>query len=253
MPELLTEVEVGCYVYAVLRVGDEVVGLQGLDDADVEYVEQGSLAAAVSRLVLDRPPGRRAELVAHSRVVDALAEAGPVVPVQFGSVLADRDSVLADLLVDGEQHFDALLTRLERLTQLNLRATYVEESVLAEVVAADPEIAELRRRTRGLPEGTLHPDLVRLGEAVAHALEQRRESDGDQLLQALAPLVAETRVRPGGGVDHVLDVALLVERERVAEVEQLLEDLAEAWHERIRLRLVGPVAPYDFVEGGGWA
>ena len=47
--------------------------------------------------------------------------------------------------------------------QLNLRATYREEQVLTEVVQSHPEIAELRRRTKDLPEGAMHPDLVRLG------------------------------------------------------------------------------------------
>ena len=55
------------------------------------------------------------------------------------------------------------------------------------------------------------------------------------------------------GVEHVLDVALLVDDDRRAEFEEHLEGLAEAVHERIRLRLVGPVAPYDFVGGDAWA
>jgi hypothetical protein len=36
------------------------------------------------------------------------------------------------------------------------------------------------------------------------------------------------------------------------QFEDTLEGLAEAVHERIRLRLTGPVAPYDFVEGQPW-
>ena len=36
------------------------------------------------------------------------------------------------------------------------------------------------------------------------------------------------------------------------EFEDVLEGLAEALHERVRLRLVGPLAPYDFVEEPGW-
>ena len=44
-----------------------------------------------------------------------------------------------------------------------------------------------------------------------------------------------------------MDVAVLVDDDRRDEFEQQLEDLAEAVHERIRLRLVGPVAPFDFV------
>ncbi len=48
-------------------------------------------------------------------------------------------------------------------------------------------------------------------------------------------------------------MALLVDDDRRAEFEEHLEGLAEAVHERIRLRLVGPVAPYDFVGGERWA
>ena len=39
----------------------------------------------------------------------------------------------------------------------------------------------------------------------------------------------------------------------MAALERALEQLAEAIHERIRLALVGPMAPYDFVEGASWA
>ena len=57
---------------------------------------------------------------------------------------------------------------------------------------------------------------------------------------------------PGAGVDHVFDVALLVERARREELEEMLEGLAEAVHERIQLSLTGPLPPYDFVGEGQW-
>jgi hypothetical protein len=252
MPDTLTEVEVGCYVYAILRRGDAVAGLRGLDDAVVEYVGDGDLVAAVSALAVDRPPGRRAELLAHSTVVDTLAERGTVLPVQFGAVLEDADAVRRDVLQHGADDLRHTLDRLAGLTQLNLRARYLEDQVLAEVVGADPVVADLRARTRELPPGTPHPDLVRLGELVSRALDELRAYDGDHLLGALRELTVDLHVRPGTGVDHLLDVAMLVERTRVTEVEQVLEDLAEAWHERVRLRLVGPVAPYDFAEVDRW-
>jgi hypothetical protein len=113
-------------------------------------------------------------------------------------------------------------------------------------------VAELRRRTRGLPEGAVHPDLVRLGEAVSGAMETKRRDDSAMLLDFVAPYAADTVVWPGRDLEHVVDVALLVTRDRVGEVEEALEDLAAELHERIRLRLVGPVAPYDFVDGPSW-
>src|SRR3712207_3937708 len=86
MPEATApETQVGCYVYAVVPAGAQVDGLIGVDDQEVHYVDAGDVAVAVSPLDLDRPPARRKDLLAHSRVVDSLAAAGAVVPVRFGS------------------------------------------------------------------------------------------------------------------------------------------------------------------------
>jgi hypothetical protein len=49
----------------------------------------------------------------------------------------------------------------------------------------------------------------------------------------------------------VLDVALLVDDSGAPRLVDALEALAEAVHERILLRLVGPLAPFDFV-GAEW-
>jgi hypothetical protein len=243
--------DVGFYFYGVVAAGTDLAGLSGLDEVEVEAVEHEGLAAVVSRLPLQRPPGRSAELAAHARVVDTLAAATTVVPAQFGLVL-DHDIVeVARVLEDGAPRFQALLDSLNGHAQLNLRASYVPERVLAELVQQDPQVAALRERTKRLPGGTPHPDLVRLGEAVSRALNRKRLEDAQTVLDVVLPYTAEHVVRPGGEYD-VLDVALLVDRERVASLETTLEGLAEVVHERIRLRLVGPVAAYDFVGSASW-
>jgi hypothetical protein len=254
MPEALTrDHDTGYYVYGVVPAREGArPSLRGIDDAEVEFVDYGELAAAVAEIALDRPPGRRAELMAHSAVLDALASQGAVVPVQFGSILEEYDSVVHDLLEVGHDRFVGLLERLEGTQQFNLRATYLEDQGLREVVESDPAIAELRGRTRGLPQGTMHPDLVRLGELVARAMEAKRDQDANMLLEGVRPMVLDEAVRAGDGMDHLLDVALLVDTARVPEFEDQLELLAEAFHERFRLRLTGPVAPYDFAEADRW-
>ncbi len=51
---------------------------------------------------------------------------------------------------------------------------------------------------------------------------------------------------------QVLDAALLVDDAREDELVGALEDLAEAVHGRIRMRLLGPLAPYVFAGEAGW-
>ncbi len=242
--------DLACYVYGVVAGAQQIPGdLAGVDDGAVELVGHGDIAAVVSEIEVERPPGRRKDLVAHGTVVDTLATAGPVVPVRFGSVLPDRASVVEQLLAPDHDRFTGLLGELRGRAQLNLRATYNEAAVLAEVVAEQPEIAELRARTRDLTEEAGYADRVRLGELVARAMEAKRDHDAGIILDATLPHAAAHNPRAGSGVDHLLDVAFLVDDDRRQAFEDALESMAAAMHERARLRLFGPLAPYDFVEG----
>jgi hypothetical protein len=240
--------DTGLFVYGVVPSEHGTTPeLRGLDESPVRPVSCGRVAAMVGSIAIDRPPGRRREIVAYSTVLDTLAESLPVVPVRFGSVMLDEDSVVEELLAPNEDYFAELLDELSGRTQVTVRASYLEHVVLAEVVASDPEIEDLRARTRDAPEDSMYGERVRLGELVSAALEHKRQGDAPVLLDPLLPYAAAYVVHDRGGLDHLLEVALLVDRERLPELEHLLEDLAEAVHERIRVQLMGPTAAYDFV------
>jgi hypothetical protein len=49
------------------------------------------------------------------------------------------------------------------------------------------------------------------------------------------------------GPEDVIDAAFLVDRDKVADFEEVVEAVGEAAAGRIRFRLLGPLAPYDFV------
>ena len=239
----------GIYVYGVVESASEVdrTDLAGLDDAPVRLVRSGDVAAAVGVVALDRPPGRKRDLVAHSTVLDALAGLGPVVPAQFGTIVLSAEDVRAELLDSREDELAALLGDLAGRQQFTVRGRYNEQAVLAEVVAENAEVAQLRERTRDLPEAAVHGDRVRLGELVAHALELKREQDSAVVMDAVLPHVASYAPRDGAAVDHMMEVAFLVDEDRRDAFEDALEAVAEAMHERVRLQLLGPMAPYDFV------
>jgi hypothetical protein len=248
------DTERGLFVYGVVDAGGGIPeGLTGVEGSPVRLVGRGRIAAVVGEIDLARTSGRRADLVAYGEVLDALASVGTVAPVRFGSVLRDEKDVTEELLAPNEEFFQGLLAELSGRVQLNLRATFHEDVVLAEVVTADPEIQRLRDLTRDLPEEAAYAERVRLGELVAAAMEEKRQLEAEALLDSVLPLTAAYSLRPGsGGLEHVLDVALLVDNARRNDLEWHLEGLAEAVHERIRLRLVGPVPPYDFVGGEAW-
>jgi hypothetical protein len=246
-----TQQATALFVYAVVPADRELPdGLTGVDDAPVELVQHGPVAAVVGRMAADRPPGRRADLTAYSSVVDALAPEGAVAPMRFGTVVADHDTLLDELLAPRADDLAAELAELEGTTQYHLRVTYVEDAVLVEITAADPRVRALREATRGLPEDARVGDRIKLGELVTRAWERWAHADADRILAEIVPMVTTYRMRREPGLSAVLDVALLVDRDRAQELEDRLEAMAAEAHVRMRLRLAGPMAPYDLVGSG---
>jgi hypothetical protein len=238
-----------CWVYAVVdETTDLPDGLHGVGDAAVRLVPFDGLAAVVGDVDVDHLGGGRHDLLAHHQVLEQLLQLDAVVPVQFGSVLDDEDTVRDGLLREQEALLREVLETLRGRVQVNLRARYVEDAVLAEVVRDDPEVAALRRVTREESEEASYGDRVRLGQLVSRAVERKREDDSAWLLDQVLPLAVAYSLREATGTD-LLDVALLVDAERQQELEDLLEAIAEGAHERIRLQLVGPVVALDFAGG----
>lgn len=243
-----TPVDTGLFVYAVVRADRDLPsGLSGVDGSGVALVPHGDLGAVVSDFAEGGRTGRRADLAAYSAVMEALVPGGAVAPIRFGLVVPDDRAVVSDLLAPREQQLSSLLEWLDGQVQYNVRATYVEDAILAELVHGYPEIAELRERTRGLPEDVGIGERIRLGELVSRAWEQLARDDAERLLATLVPMSTAHTVRRAPSPQAAVDAALLVETERAQELEDAMEDMAEQAVGRMRLRLLGPLAPYDFV------
>jgi hypothetical protein len=250
MPE---DRDTGWYVYGIVRGPVELPAVPGMDGGPLEFVADDDLSAVVTEVTVERPRGRRRDLISHSDVLNALAKDHDVVPLRFGTVVTDPESIVTEVLAERRPLVADVLARTAGAVQLNLRVSYVEDAVLAGVVRSDPVIRDLHERTRAIPAGTPHPDALRLGRLVSDALTSKRRGDSRLLMEAVLPMVRDSRARDRPDVAHVVDLALLVDRESVAMLETELEAIAEDVHDRMRLELMGPLAPYDFVQEEAWA
>jgi hypothetical protein len=238
-----------CYVYGIVPWRTEVpAGARGVGDpgGEVSLVRHRQIAAVVSGVPADSALGTRRDLLRHSQLLDAIVRSTPVLPMRFGAVLADAEAVIEELVAPRYSHLAGALQALEGRAQFTVKARYVEDSVLREVIAREPRIARLRDRLRGQPVGTGYYHRIQLGELVAGAVARRREADAAALVEELAPYARSMTWRPAPASDGIVDAALLVDRSVWPALERGVEDIAERRAERMRLRLLGPLAPYDF-------
>ena len=240
----------GVYVYGILPGDIEVEsGAAGVGDppGEVRAVRYRDLTALVSDVDLDRPLGRAEDLFTHEELLDASAADVPVLPLRFGAVLTSDDAVSEELLGPHYDEFSAALRQLEGHAEYVVKGRYAEQTVLSEVLAADPAAAKLAQQVNGADPAVSRDQRIQLGEIVSNAIEVMRQADTRALGDAVEGQVTASVVR---APTHELDAvygAFLVEHSKAEALRQTVERLADEWGDRMELKLIGPLAAYDFV------
>lgn len=238
------------YVYGLVLPGTDVPDVAGLGAGGVRLVGLGDVAALTSEVPDAEVVGMPAEVRAYTAVLDRVATEHPVLPMRFGTAVPDEQAMEQAFPAERRGSFVADLHRLEDVTQLTVQVRYVTDTVLAELVAQEAEIAELRAFLQVLPADATYHARIRLGELVVQGFARERARDVALVLDELAPFVVEVREHETGLVDDVVELAVLVPRAELMKFEAVLEALAARSWGRMTFRLVGPQAPYDFVDEG---
>jgi hypothetical protein len=212
----------------------------------VVLVTEGPVAAVVA--AGNSPTGPAGQVRRHDAMVSALVANGvTVLPMRFGTAVEDPARLVADVLTPHGEQFNAALERLDGFVQYTVRVSYVEDAVVAAVLRDDPRLTSLRDAVRRRQD---RRDLrISLGQAVSEAIERRRPGDVERIGAMLAPIAAEVVTRPAEQSDRLGDYACLVPRARGDAFETEVERVAARHHEAVRMTLLGPLAPYEFVPG----
>jgi Gas vesicle synthesis protein GvpL/GvpF len=237
-----------CYVYGIVPASTELPeGLLGTGGGKVGLIRYGDLAGVVSELPAAGAMGTRDDLLAHESVVASLAARTTMLPLRFSAVVTTADAVAKEMLEPYYEWFTGILADLEGRAEFSVSGTYVQDTVLREVLAEEPEVMRLRESLRGLPEEAGYYERVRLGELIVHALDAKREVDTADLVQVLSRHTVAVAPRPPANEDTAADAAFLVADEDREDFRRAVDELGYRWAGRIRLRVLGPLAPYDFV------
>lgn len=241
--------ERGLFIYGIVPSDVEPTpDAPGVGDppGEVTAIVHGDLAALVSEVGLEQRIGRPADLTAYQTLLDGTAEVAPVLPVRFGTVVTGPDAV-ADLLDAHHDRFAAALDEFEGRVQYTVHGRFDEQELIGDVLAQNRGAADLAEQVRGRPEVETREQRIRLGEMISQAVELRREAETRELVDALTPVsLANVPRQPSDELDAV-NAAFLVDADDEEEFIRVLEEFAEQRRDLIRMRLLGPLAPYDFV------
>ena len=240
--------QTGCYVYGILPGDVELVDdIRGVGGQQVKLVRTDTLAALANEVDLIGPIGTPEDLQAHQQLLDLVATVAPVLPLRFGAVLNSEDAVREELLEAHRDEFAAALEELEGRAQFVVKGRYIESAILEEILSQDSAAADLRQQIRGQDADATRQERMRLGEIISNAISARRDEDTQLLLSRMSEHSVASFLRESTHELDAVNVAFLLEGDQEEELNQVVEDLGADWDGRVELRVLGPMAAYDFV------
>ncbi len=241
-------------VFGIVEAGEAQAGAP----EGTRYVVHGEVAALVSDL--EEGPQRAAHaLRTHWRVLEEASADATVLPVRFGTAMADETALRDGFLIPSHDDLLRRLVAMRGNVQLTVKGFYDEQSLMRSVVESSPRIARLQAQVAGMAEAAAYYKRIELGQMVAGEVERARARDAGLVLERLAPLALASRQEASSSLESAVNAAFLVRRDQVDEFSGAVTELGHELGERIRLRYVGPLPPFSFTgedattEAEAWA
>ncbi len=238
------------YVYAIAGGGAQApVGVTAVGGADsaLSMIDIGRVSALVSPIAEPEVMAARRHMMAHTRVIEAAMERATLLPMRFG-VIVDSPATIAAALAPKEADLLALLSDLDGCVEAGIKASWNDAILYREIVAARPDIARRAEALAKLNPTAAYYDRIELGREVDSAMAVKRFEEKKALMARLKPLAIRHADLPESDDMSVMNVALLIRREREADIVAAIEAIDREENDRLQLKIVTPAPVYNFVK-----
>lgn len=241
----------GQYLYAIVNADVapacfEAMGIGGRCDP-VRLIAERRLAAVVSDTPKIEYDNSRRNMMAHTLVLEETMRHCALLPVRFGTVAPDAQTITAKVLRERYDELTQLLEQMRGRVELGLKATWQDGVIFPEILAENAPIRTLRDSLVGRSAERTHFERVRLGELIAQAKERKRIADEQMIHDRLRGFVHKTRLNKIIGEQMVINAAYLVEQPLESELDTAVRAMDAELGGRFRFKYIGPVPPYNFV------
>ena len=238
----------GKYIYAIiLDAQDRAFEVLGIDRQPVYSVSDGKVAAVMSDFSRDRIRPERAHLGAHKEVLARLMVDSTVLPMAFG-MIANNLKAVRKMLTLNEADFVEQLERVAGKVEMGLRVVWRVPNIFEYFIDHHPDLRATRDRLLGGYREVRQEDKLELGRFFEQLLTEDRETHFNTVEEVLATCCDAIKRLPLRQVAEVMNLSLLVERDRQKELDDAILTAARLFDDNYSFDVNGPWAPHNFVE-----
>ena len=243
----------GLFVYGFIRATEaRGTGIPGVEHAglksEVTVIAIGGVGAVVSDAsVRDKVMPTRKNLDTHSRVIREFVASAAIIPMSFGQIVKNV-AALEKFLKANTSAIMKELDRLDGKVEMSLRVRWDVENIFEYFVAEDRELAEARDRIFSRSVTPTQAEKMELGRLFEERLLEERSKHTEKVLSRVRTTAKDVKVNTPKGEKTVMELVLLVDRQKVGQFEERVHEVAESFPNQYTFDFNGPWAPFSFVQ-----
>ncbi len=243
----------GKYIYCVIdfKEGDpeKNFGPLGMGERgdQLRSLSYKDISAVISNSPIKKYPVSRKNCLPHERAIEAvMKEDFTVLPVRYCTIAEDEVQVKKILKRDYKR-FKDLLLKMEKKGELGVKAIFDEKLIYEDILAKNKEIRLWKKKLMNKPPEKTYQQRIKLGGLVASALDREKEKAKTVSLGILKEVAEDYVVADNYGERMLLNASFLVKRSKELEFDKKVNKLNERFGERVKLKYVGGMPPFNFV------
>jgi len=241
----------GKYIYGIIRYAGPIdygpIGIGTRDDI-VYGVCFNDISAIVSNSPIIQYGARRANIIAHQKVLEEVMKRFTVLPVRFSTISEHNDNTgILRILERDYNKFSDLLNKMEGKKELGLKVLAHEEAMYESIVEKYEDIRILRGKLINLHPDKTHYHRTKIGEMVSEALKKENEHYKNKILSVLNPQSEDVKINDNYGDMMILNVAFLIKNSAEPGFDKAVKDFDEKYGRFMTFKYVGTLPPYNFV------
>ncbi|MFC3016806.1 GvpL/GvpF family gas vesicle protein [Virgibacillus litoralis] len=240
----------GIYVFCSIPNGD---GLPDLDSIEFEDVKREVYTISYQDAVMvvaDMPMRiyhpKKENLLMHQQVItDVMGKVDSVVPISFGNIFKSREDIVA-LLKNLYPQLISLYPKIRGKIEVGLKVIGKKEWLESEI-NKKPGIQKKQKTVREKSEAAGYFDRIELGEMAQDFFKKLQSKVEEEIHDALTPIAESEQVNEPIGEKMLLNGAYLVDRENESLFDQKVNEVYEAWNDKVEFKYTGPWPAYNFI------
>src|SRR5436309_98183 len=241
--------EGGRYVYGIVETRENLnlgkIGIGGAGE-QVDTVNHLDIADVVSKTPVAICDPTRENALAHEHVIETVMKNYTIIPMSFGTVFRTDDDI-RQVLRSIYPSLKDVLNQMAGKLEFGLKVNWDRDQIIEELQQHDEELRRFHHEIVRKQLQSTYFARMQLGRMIDKSLGERSTEYVREIYEALRDVCVASRDNQPIGDKMIMNAAFLVERDREAEFDAVVNKIAKKYGKRLKFKYTGPWPPYNFV------